>query len=129
MDVRSILVHLDVTPASLERHALAHALAARFGAEVTVLFGVAEAAPPTFAYSAAAAWRAAEEMSEGPFDIARARPFTADPKLFAAPLVRNREGEWVLLHAGFAIQKLSGDDVSETWAVLDDLRAAGGGEK
>jgi len=73
MDVRSILVHLDVTPASLERHALAHALAARFGAEVTVLFGVAEAAPPTFAYSAAAAWRAAEEMSEGPFDIARAR--------------------------------------------------------
>ena len=46
MDIRSILVHLDVTPASLERHALAHELADRFDAEVTVLFGVAEAAPP-----------------------------------------------------------------------------------
>ena len=30
-------------------------------------------------------------------------------------------GDWVLVHAGFAIQKLDGDDVSETWAVLNDL--------
>ena len=73
MDIRSILVHLDVTPASLERHTLAHELADRFDAKVTVLFGVAEAAPPTFVYSAAAALRAAEELSEGPFEIARAR--------------------------------------------------------
>ena len=35
-----------------------------------------------------------------------------------------RDGDWVLLHAGFAIQKLSGDDVSESWAVLEDLRKA-----
>ena len=34
------------------------------------------------------------------------------------------EGDWVLVHAGFAIQKLDGDDVKETWAVLDDLRKA-----
>jgi len=73
MDIRSILVHLDATPASLERHALAHELADRFDAKVTVLFGVAEAPPPTFVYSAAAALRAAEELSEGPFEIARAR--------------------------------------------------------
>lgn len=33
-------------------------------------------------------------------------------------------GDWVLVHAGFAIQKLDGDDVKETWAVLADLRAA-----
>ena len=33
MDIRSILVHLDATSASLERHALAHALADRFDAE------------------------------------------------------------------------------------------------
>ncbi|CAN5341214.1 HypC/HybG/HupF family hydrogenase formation chaperone [soil metagenome] len=33
-----------------------------------------------------------------------------------------RSGDWVLLHAGFAIQKLDGDDVSETWAVLNDLQ-------
>ena len=31
-------------------------------------------------------------------------------------------GDWVLVHAGFAIQKLDGDDVRETWAVLEDLR-------
>ena len=73
MDIRSILVHLDVTPASIERHALAHALADRFDAKMTVLFGLAEAAHPTFVYSAAAALRTVEEMSEGPFEIARAR--------------------------------------------------------
>lgn len=31
-------------------------------------------------------------------------------------------GDWVLVHAGFAIQKLDGDDVRETWAVLEDLK-------
>jgi hydrogenase expression/formation protein HypC len=36
-------------------------------------------------------------------------------------------GDWVLLHAGFAIQKLDGDDVQETWALLSDLRTAMGG--
>jgi len=85
MDIRSILVHLDVTPASLERHTLTHELADRFDAKVTVLFGGAEAAQPTFVYSAAAAMRAAEEMSEGPFEIARAR-------LHAAQLERG--GAW-----------------------------------
>ena len=35
-----------------------------------------------------------------------------------------RVGDWVLIHAGFAIQKLIGDDVTETWAVLEDLRSA-----
>ena len=38
-----------------------------------------------------------------------------------------RPGDWVLIHAGFAIQKLDGDDVRETWAVLEDLRAKGMG--
>jgi hydrogenase expression/formation protein HypC len=38
-----------------------------------------------------------------------------------------RAGDWVLVHAGFAIQKLDGDDVRETWAVLEDLRAKGAG--
>ena len=33
-------------------------------------------------------------------------------------------GDWVLVHAGFAIQKLDGDDVKETWAVLEDMKAA-----
>jgi hydrogenase expression/formation protein HypC len=38
-----------------------------------------------------------------------------------------KTGDWVLVHAGFAIQKLDGDDVKETWAVLEDLRASEGG--
>jgi beta-fructofuranosidase len=33
----------------------------------------------------------------GPFDIAAARPFTADPTLFAAPVVQRRDGSWVIL--------------------------------
>lgn len=36
-----------------------------------------------------------------------------------------KEGDWVLVHAGFAIQTLSEEDVAATWAVLDDLRKAG----
>jgi hydrogenase expression/formation protein HypC len=32
-------------------------------------------------------------------------------------------GDWVLVHAGFAIQRLDGDDLRETWAVLQDLSA------
>ena len=34
-------------------------------------------------------------------------------------------GDWVLLHAGFAIQKLDEQEAEETWAVLNDLRKAG----
>ena len=33
----------------------------------------------------------------GPWDISHAKPFEADPFLFAAPLVRRRDGQWVLL--------------------------------
>jgi beta-fructofuranosidase len=33
----------------------------------------------------------------GPFDIDTARPFTAEPNLFAAPLVQDRAGQWVFL--------------------------------
>jgi hydrogenase expression/formation protein HypC len=38
-----------------------------------------------------------------------------------------RTGDWVLIHAGFAIQKLEGDDVRETWALLEDLSGEGAG--
>jgi beta-fructofuranosidase len=33
----------------------------------------------------------------GPWDVSQARPFTADPDLFAAPLVQRRDGSWVIL--------------------------------
>jgi hydrogenase expression/formation protein HypC len=36
-----------------------------------------------------------------------------------------REGDWVLLHAGFAIQKLNEEEAKETWAVVNDLRIKG----
>jgi beta-fructofuranosidase len=44
----------------------------------------------------------------GPWDIARARPFTADPELFAAPLVQGRDGSWVIL--GFRNLEQFGED-------------------
>ena len=33
----------------------------------------------------------------GPWDITRAQPFTAEPHLFAAPLVQRRDGSWALI--------------------------------
>jgi beta-fructofuranosidase len=33
----------------------------------------------------------------GPWDISRARPFTAEPDLSAAPLVQRRDGTWALI--------------------------------
>ena len=33
----------------------------------------------------------------GPWDIGLARPFVAEPDLFAAPLVRRRDGSWALI--------------------------------
>ena len=86
MAIRSILVHLDVAPESIERHALAHQLADRFDAQVTVLFGHLEAEQPAFAYSAAAALSAAQEW-QGPHEIARAR-------LHAAHRERDPHGVW-----------------------------------
>ena len=35
-----------------------------------------------------------------------------------------KTGDWVLVHAGFAIQKLDGDDARETWALLEDMADA-----
>ena len=33
----------------------------------------------------------------GPWDISAARPFVAEPDLFAAPLLQDRAGNWVLV--------------------------------
>jgi len=38
-------------------------------------------------------------------------------------------GDWVLMHAGFAIQRLDAEEAQRTFAALDDLRiATNGGE-
>ncbi|MEE9212510.1 MAG: HypC/HybG/HupF family hydrogenase formation chaperone [Phycisphaeraceae bacterium] len=33
-------------------------------------------------------------------------------------------GDWVLVHAGFAIQRLDAAEAEKTWAVLQDLQKA-----
>ena len=35
-------------------------------------------------------------------------------------------GDWVLLHAGFAIQRLAPEDVLEVWCNLEKLQRSGG---
>ena len=73
-DLRSILLHLDATPASTARLALARRLAERQGARLTALFGIRiEAYRTSFAYSASAALRAAEEQEPAPHQQERAR--------------------------------------------------------
>lgn len=73
MAIRSILLHVDATPASIARLTFAHALADRHGARVTALFGVRpHASRAAFAYSAGAALSAADQ--EGvPHEYERAR--------------------------------------------------------
>jgi beta-fructofuranosidase len=44
----------------------------------------------------------------GPWDATKARPFTADPELFAAPLVQLRDGSWVII--GFRNLEHRGED-------------------
>ncbi len=51
-------------------------------------------------------WSVPGESLTGPWQIERARPFVAEPQLFAAPLVATRDGGWVLL--GFSNQELEG---------------------
>jgi hydrogenase expression/formation protein HypC len=33
-------------------------------------------------------------------------------------------GDWILIHAGFAIQRLSEKDVQETWDLLNEMKVA-----
>jgi len=42
-------------------------------------------------------WTVEADRPLGPFDLTQARPYTAEPKLFAAPLVQTRAGEWVYI--------------------------------
>ena len=72
--IGSILLHLDATPGSARRLAIAHALAERHGARLTALFGVRPNVDRTaFAYSASAALRAAEEGELGQHEQERMR--------------------------------------------------------
>ncbi len=56
-----------------------------------------EQSPEQRAGGAYCTWLLELDSALGPFDLTRARPYTAEPKLFAAPLVRTRAGEWVYI--------------------------------
>ena len=72
--IRSVLLHLDATDASLARLALARELAGRHGAGLTAVFGVQpDPERAAFAYSAGAALRAAEEGGAAHWAFERAR--------------------------------------------------------
>lgn len=42
-------------------------------------------------------WSIPGDSVTGPWDVSRARPFRAEPDLFAAPLVQDPEGNWVFV--------------------------------
>lgn len=51
-------------------------------------------------------WYVLGDSATGPWDMAAARPFEDEPKLFAAPLVQRRDGGWSFL--GFLNQEREG---------------------
>ncbi|MDX6723181.1 MAG: beta-fructofuranosidase, partial [Solirubrobacteraceae bacterium] len=51
-------------------------------------------------------WYVLGDSTTGPWDIDAARPFADEPKLFAAPLVRDRDGGWAFV--GFRNQEPEG---------------------
>jgi beta-fructofuranosidase len=53
-------------------------------------------------------WSVPGESVLGPWDVGRARPFTADPHLFAAPLVQQRDDSWAVI--GFRNLEERGED-------------------
>ena len=72
-EIRSILLHLDASVATIGRLAVAQAIADRHGAKLTALFGVRpDPAQASFAYSASAALHTVEEHAV-PLDAERAR--------------------------------------------------------
>jgi len=58
-----------------------------------------------------------------PWDVAAARPFTAEPRLFAAQLIQRRDGGWCLL--GFRDTERDGVD---SFALLDPIPVALGAD-
>jgi beta-fructofuranosidase len=64
-------------------------------------------------------WYVLGESTTGRWDIAGARPFEADPLLFAAPLVKRRDGTWAFV--GFHNQEPDG---IISFEILDPLPVA-----
>jgi beta-fructofuranosidase len=56
-------------------------------------------------------WSVPGASALGPWHVEKARPFTAAPALFAAPLVQRRDGSWCLI--GFLNREAEGVDAME----------------
>ena len=69
-------------------------------------------------------WVVTGESLLGPWDLGRAMPFTAEPELFAAPLVQQRDGSWVL----FGFRNLEPEGIHD-FEIIDPIpvHLAGGG--
>jgi beta-fructofuranosidase len=56
-----------------------------------------QSAQQTAKYGSYCTWSVLGDSPLGPWDITKARPFVAEPDLFAAPLIQRRDGSWVIL--------------------------------
>jgi len=63
------------------------------------------------------------ERCNGLLGIAALNGVTRELRL---DLVEAREGDWVLVHAGYAIQVLDEAAAAETWALLRELESGAG---
>jgi beta-fructofuranosidase len=61
-------------------------------------------------------WSVPAASVVGPWDVSSARPFTAEPDLFAAPLVQRRDGSWAII--GFLNTPPRGED---GFAIIDPI--------
>lgn len=69
-------------------------------------------------------WSVTSASTAGPWDVRAAQPFVAEPALFAAPLVRQREGGWALV--GFLNTESEGVLSFEITAPIPVAVTAGG---
>ncbi|WP_456434207.1 HypC/HybG/HupF family hydrogenase formation chaperone [Thermosulfuriphilus sp.] len=59
-----------------------------------------------------------------PLGLAEARGVRREIYLQLLPEEEIKVGDFVIVHVGFAIQKLSPEEAEETWRLLDDLLEA-----
>jgi beta-fructofuranosidase len=59
-------------------------------------------------------WSVPGTSATGPWDIGLARPFTAEPDLFAAPLVQRRDGSWCWSGSSTPSRRASSTSTSPT---------------
>ncbi len=64
------------------------------------------------------------ERHEGPLPMARVRFGTARREVCLAYVPEARVGDWVIVHVGFALQRLDEAEARRTLALLDGARTS-----